>query len=279
MVPRCHRGYACARMPPANGDVKVVILCGGQGTRLREETEFRPKPLVEVGGRPILLHIMKLYAHHGFTAFVLCLGYRGNMIKEYFLNYEAMNNDFTIALGPSPGMRHHSSHDEDGFKVTLADTGLESMTGKRVKTVRKYVDGDTFMVTYGDGLSDVDIKALLAFHKSHGKLATMTTVRPISRFGVVDLDASGSVVHFNEKPRLDGWINAGFFVFDRRVFDYLSDDVSCVLEQEPLQRLAREGQLVAYRHPGFFYAMDTYRELMLLNDLWNRGEAPWKVWR
>jgi len=164
--------------------VKVVILCGGQGTRMREETEFRPKPLVEVGGRPILLHIMKSYAHHGFNEFVLCLGYRGNMIKEHFLNYEAMNNDFTLSLGNQHKIRYHGQHDEHGFTVTLADTGLESMTGKRVKAVQKYVDGDTFMLTYGDGVSDVDFKKVLAFHKQHGKLCTVTTVKPLSRFGV-----------------------------------------------------------------------------------------------
>lgn len=259
--------------------MKVVILCGGQGTRLREETEFRPKPLVEIGGRPILLHIMKLYAHHGFNEFVLCLGYRGNMIKEHFLNYEAMNNDFTISLGPTREIHHHGCHDEDGFRVTLADTGLDSMTGKRIKAVQKYVDGETFMVTYGDGLSDVDLKALLAFHRKHGRLATMTTVRPISRFGVLELEQSGSVSGFNEKPQLDGWVNAGFFVFERGVFDYLSHDASCVLEQEPLKNLARDGQLLAYRHHGFFYAMDTYREFKFLSDLWDSGQAPWKVWQ
>jgi glucose-1-phosphate cytidylyltransferase len=261
------------------GAVKVVILCGGQGTRLREETEFRPKPLVEVGGRPILLHIMKLYAYYGFNDFVLCLGYRGNMIKEHFLNYEAMNNDFTVNLGAKREIHIHGSHGEDGFRVTLADTGLDSMTGKRIKAIQKYVDGDTFMVTYGDGVSNVNIKELLAFHNSHGRIGTVTTHRPISRFGVLDVDPHGSVVTgFNEKPRLDGWVNIGFFVFDRRVFDYLSDDPSCVLEQEPLQNLARDGQLVAYRHEGFFFAMDTFREFKYLNDLWDRGSAPWQVW-
>lgn len=259
--------------------MKVVILCGGQGTRLREETEYRPKPLVEIGGRPILLHIMKSYAHHGFRDFVLCLGYRGNMIKEHFLNYEAMNNDFTVSLGSKPEIHHHGSHDEDGFRVTLADTGLDSMTGKRIKAVQPYVDGDTFMVTYGDGVSDVDLNALLAFHKQHGRLATVTTVRPISRFGVLKLDSSGKVAGFDEKPQLEGWINVGFFIFERGVFDYLSDDASCVLEQEPLQNLARDGELVAYRHDGFFYAMDTYREFKVLNELWDSGGAPWKVWR
>jgi glucose-1-phosphate cytidylyltransferase len=259
--------------------MKVVILCGGLGTRLREETEFRPKPLVEIGGKPILLHIMKGYAHHGFNEFVLCLGYRGTMIKQHFLNYEAMNNDFTVSLGSTRDICHHGRHDEDGFVVTLADTGLESMTGKRIKAVQKYVDGDTFMATYGDGVSDVDIEALLAFHRRHGKLATVTTTRPISRFGVLDVRPTGEVTGFNEKPQLDGWVNVGFFVFERRVFDYLSDNPSCVLEQEPLQNLAKDGQLVAYRHDGFFFAMDTFRELKYLNDLWDGGRAPWKVWR
>jgi glucose-1-phosphate cytidylyltransferase len=258
--------------------LKVVILCGGQGTRMREETEFRPKPLLEVGGKPILLHIMKSYAHHGFNEFVLCLGYRGNMIKEHFLNYEAMNNDFTMWLGNKHKIQHHGQHDEDGFTVTLADTGVDSMTGKRVKAVQKYVDGDTFMLTYGDGVSDVDFKKLIAFHKKHGKLCTVTTVRPISRFGVLELDQQNSVAGFNEKPQLDGWINVGFFVCERGVFDYLSDDPNCVLEQDPLRNLAKGGQLVAYKHDGFFYAMDTYREYKLLNDLWDSGQAPWKVW-
>lgn len=259
--------------------MKVVILCGGQGTRMREETEFRPKPLVEIGGKPILLHIMKGYAHYGFNDFVLCLGYRGHMIKEHFLNYEAMNNDFTISLGPTRQVDYHGAHDEGGFSVTLADTGLDSMTGARIKAIEKYIDSDTFMVTYGDGLSDVDLAALLAFHQEHGRLATMTTVRPISRFGILDLEPTGTVAGFNEKPQLDGWINAGFFVFDRKALDYMKADPSCVLEQEPLQTLAHEGQLMAYRHPGFFYAMDTYREFKVLNDLWDTGQAPWRVWR
>ena len=258
--------------------MKVVILCGGQGTRLREETEFRPKPLVDIGGRPILLHIMKLYAHYGFSEFVLCLGYRGNMIKEHFLNYEAMNSDFTVTLGDKPAIRHHGSHEEDGFAVTLADTGIDSMTGKRLKVIEKYIDEDTFMVTYGDGLSDVNVDQLLKFHKKHGRLATVTTVKPISRFGVLELDGTNAVTGFNEKPELDGWINVGFFVFQREIFKYLSDDPGCVLEQDPLRRLAHDGQLVAFKHPGFFFAMDTYREYKFLNDLWDRGKAPWKVW-
>lgn len=258
--------------------MKVVILCGGLGTRLREETEFRPKPLVEVGGRPILWHIMKLYAHHGFHDFVCCLGYRGQMIKEYFLNYEAMNNDFTISLGEKSRISYHGLHGEQDFQVTLADTGNDAMTGDRIKRVERYLDGDTFMVTYGDGVADLDVQALLKFHRSHGRLATVTTVRPIFRFGVVELDADSRVRQFTEKPRMDGWASAGYFVFDRKVLEYLKP-IGCILEREPLETLGREGELVAYKHPGFFYAMDTYREYQYLNELWNKGDAPWKIWR
>lgn len=257
--------------------MQVIILCGGFGTRLREETEFRPKPLVDIGGRPILWHIMKLYAHHGFRDFVLCLGYRGNMIKEYFLNYEAMNNDFTIRLGQQNRLAFHGAHDEQDFSVTLADTGLETMTGGRVKRVERYIDGDTFMVTYGDGVADLDIKSLVDFHCRHGRLATVTTVRPFSRYGILEMNEQNEILSFQEKPRLEGWVSAGFFVFDRRVFDYLTGD-ECVLEREPLEQLARERQLIAYRHTGFFYAMDTYREYNYLNELWKSGQAPWKVW-
>jgi glucose-1-phosphate cytidylyltransferase len=258
--------------------MKVVILCGGQGTRLREETEFRPKPLVEIGGRPVLWHIMKMYAHYGLSDFVLCLGYRGNMIKEHFLNYEAMNNDLTICLGSRQTVEYHGAHAEKDFRVTLADTGLHSMTGSRVKRIEKYIAGDTFMMTYGDGLSNVDLKALLAFHHDHGRVATVTTVRPTSRFGILDVDGNGAVTRFAEKPTLDGWVSAGFFVFNRGIFDYLSADAGCVLEHEPMERLARQGDLIAYQHDGFFYAMDTYREFQFLNEQWDGGKAPWKVW-
>jgi glucose-1-phosphate cytidylyltransferase len=258
--------------------MKVVILCGGQGTRLREETEYRPKPLVEVGGRPILWHIMKLYAHHGFRDFILCLGYRGNMIKEYFLNYEAMNNDFTICLGQKHKITYRGAHEEQDFRVTLADTGLDSMTGARVKLIERYIDTDTFAVTYGDGLSDVDIGKVVEFHHAHKRLATVTTMRPTSRYGLLDLDAKGHVRNFEEKPQTDGWANTGFFVFNRAVFDYLTIEPNSILEREPLERLAQEGQLMAYRHYGFFHAMDTYREYLYLNELWNSGQAPWKVW-
>jgi glucose-1-phosphate cytidylyltransferase len=257
--------------------MKVVILCGGQGTRMREETEFRPKPLVDIGGRPALWHIMKVFAHFGYRDFVLCLGYRGHMIKQYFLDYEAMTNDFTINLGRLRAVTYHGEHEEQEFKVTLADTGLETMTGGRVRRIQKYIKDDTFIVTYGDGLADVNIHRLVEFHKSHGKLATVSTVKPQSRFGMLELDDQGCVQRFTEKPQVDGWASAGYFVFQRRVFDYLTGD-DCVMEREPLERLAAEGQLVAYRHDGFFYAMDTYREYIALNELWASGKAPWKVW-
>ncbi len=257
--------------------MKVVILCGGQGTRMREETEYRPKPLVDVGGRPILWHIMKTYAHHGFRDFVLCLGYRGNMIKEYFLNYEAMNNDFTIALGRMHQVAYHGAHQEQDFRVTLADTGQETMTGGRVHRAQRYIEDDTFMVTYGDGVADVDIGKVLAYHKSHGRIATVTTVRPVSRFGMLAVSDEGKVESFAEKPLIDGWISAGYFVFNRAFFDYLGGD-ECIMEREPMERLAKDSQIMAYRHEGCFFAMDTYREYKQLNDLWAAGQAPWKVW-
>jgi len=257
--------------------MKVVVLCGGLGTRLREETEFRPKPMVEIGGRPILWHVMKTYATYGFRDFIVCLGYRGNMIKDYFLNYEAMNNDFSICLGQPSNIRYHGQHTEQGFQVTLADTGLNTMTGGRLHRIEKYIHDDIFLLTYGDGLSDVNISALVEFHHSHGKIATVTTVPPISRFGVVKVDGAGVVERFAEKPKGDGSISAGFFVLNRSVFDYLGDG-DYVFEREPLERLAAEGQLMAYRHDGFFYGMDTFREYQYLNELWSSGAAPWKVW-
>jgi glucose-1-phosphate cytidylyltransferase len=243
---------------------------------LREETEYRPKPLVDVGGRPILWHILKYYARYGVRDFVLCLGYRGNMIKEYFLNYEAMNNDFTICLGERHDVAYHGMHDEQDYRVTLADTGADTMTGGRVARVKRYVEDDTFLVTYGDGLTDLDLHKALEFHRAHGKLATVTAVRPPSRFGVLDLNSDLSVDRFVEKPRSAGWASAGFFVFNRRVFDYLGAD-DCVLEKEPLEQLAKEKQLMAYCHEGFFFAMDTYREYLYLNELWASGKAPWKA--
>lgn len=257
--------------------MKVLILAGGQGTRMREETEYRPKPLVEIGGRPVLWHIMKTYAHYGLRDFVICLGYKGSMIKEYFLNYEVMNNDFTVHLGSKHHIVHHDEHAEQDFSVTLAETGLNSMTGGRIRRAARYIDGDTFALTYGDGVADVNIKELLAFHKSHGKLATLTAVQPTSRFGLLDLGANHQVKTFAEKPQMDGWISGGFFIFNRKLLDYIADDQT-VLEREPMERLAQEGQLMAFKHNGFFFAMDTYREYKLLNDMWDTNTAPWKVW-
>jgi glucose-1-phosphate cytidylyltransferase len=259
--------------------MKVIILCGGQGTRLREETEFKPKPMVMVGDRPILWHIMKMYGHFGYKDFVLCLGYKGEMIKEYFLNYQAMNNDVTLTLGSHRQLEAHGAHGEEDFRVTLANTGAEAMTGSRVKQVERYVDDDLVCVTYGDGLSDVNIADLIKFHRSHGKVGTVTSVRPQSRFGVLDIDESHAVTNFAEKPQSEGRISSGFFVFDRKFFEYLTEDPGCVMEQEPLQKLARDGQLMAYRHDGFFFAMDTYREALKLNELWESGQAPWAHWR
>lgn len=258
--------------------MQVVLFCGGQGTRMREETEFRPKPMVTIGGKPVLWHIMKTYAHFGHTDFVLCLGYKGNMIKEYFLNYRAMNNDFTVKLGDHTGITYHDKTDEDHWNVTLADTGENTMTGARLFGVQRHLKDDVFMVTYGDGLSDVNIDALVAFHKSHGKIATVTAVKTISRFGLLKINDQQVVEHFAEKPDIEGRINSGYFVFDRRIFDYVSADPSCILEKEPLQNLALDGQLMAFNHENFFYAMDTYRESLHLNELWNEGKAPWAHW-
>jgi glucose-1-phosphate cytidylyltransferase len=258
--------------------ISTVILCGGKGARLREETEYRPKPMVEIGGRPILWHIMKLYEAAGFGDFLLCLGYKGEIIKEYFLNYEAMNNDFTIRLGERHSIAYHGSHLEQGWTVTLADTGQEVMTGARIKRAERHLTSPTFMLTYGDGIADIDIAALLAFHRSSGTIGTVTGVRPASRFG--ELRTSGErVLEFKEKPQADeGLVSGGFFVFERAFLDYLSPDPACVLEHEPLERLVRDGQLSVYRHSGFWHSMDTYRDYQYLNQLWDRDAAPWKTW-
>jgi glucose-1-phosphate cytidylyltransferase len=257
--------------------VKAIILAGGLGTRLREETEFRPKPMVEIGGQPILWHIMKIFSHFGVTDFVVCIGYRGDVIKDYFANYETRSNDFTVRLGATKDIVFHDDHRESNWRVTVVDTGQETMTGGRVKRVRPFVAHERCMVTYGDGLADVDIGALLDFHDRHGRLATMTTVRPVTRFGSVDLDDDGTIRQFREKPRGDEYVNGGFFVFEPEVLErYLDED--CVLEQEPLEALARDGQLMGYRHEGYWQPMDTYREFMMLDDLWRSGKAPWKVW-
>jgi len=256
--------------------VKVVILCGGKGTRMGRETEFRPKPMVTIGGRPILWHIMKIYAHYGHKDFILCLGYKGEVIKQYFLDYETMSRDFTITLGQQSQIEFHNGHDEEDFRVTLADTGLETPTGGRVKRIEKYIDDDTFFATYGDGLSDVNINHLLAYHRARGKIATVTGLHPFSRLGVVETDGSGLVTSFKEKPQVKGLVSGGFFVFNREVFDYLEED--SVLETTPLERLAQDRQLALYQHEGFWQCMDTPTDHRVLSEHWNTGHAPWRVW-
>lgn len=256
--------------------MKAILLAGGLGTRLREETEFRPKPMVEVGGRPILWHIMKNLSTFGITDFIVATGYKSSMIKDYFLNYEVQSNDFTVTLGDRNSLHVHGAHDEADWKVTVAFTGDETQTGGRVFRAAKYLDDEPFFVTYGDGLADVDIDALRAFHAQSGTLGTVTTVQPASRFGVMDVAASGEVTRFREKPQLDGWINIGFMILEPAALQYF--DAECVLEQGPLVDLAEAGQLTAYRHTGFWQPMDTFRESKLLNDLWASGNAPWKQW-
>lgn len=258
--------------------MKVVILCGGQGTRLREMTEVIPKPMVPVGGRPILWHIMKIYSHHGFNDFVLCLGHKGDVIRNYFLQYDLLNSDFTVELATKRIILHNSYHDEHQWRVCLRETGLHTMTGGRVKRIQGSIQEDTFMLTYGDGLADVDIRALLAFHREKGRIATVTAVRPVARFGELQVDGD-LALSFREKPQVqEGWINGGFFVFDRRIFDYLDGD-ECVLEREPLSRLAAQGELAVYRHEGYWRCMDTLRDVEVLNQEWARGDPPWAVWR
>lgn len=256
--------------------MKAVLLAGGLGTRMREETEFRPKPMVEVGGRPVLWHIMKVLGQQNIENFVVCTGYKSEQIKHFFANYGAVNQDFTVKLGDQSSIVYHGDHSEANWSVTVADTGATTMTGGRIKKIKKYVDGERFLCTYGDGIADIDLAALLEYHESHGKIATMTTVQPLSRFGVLDLDEDGSVRQFKEKPQVDGWINIGYFIFESKIFDYLEDN--SVLEEEPLRRLADDGQIAAYPHRGFWQPMDTYRETLMLNELWDRGEAPWKSW-
>jgi glucose-1-phosphate cytidylyltransferase len=257
--------------------MKVVIFCGGLGTRLREETEFRPKPMVPVGERPILWHIMKTYAHYGHKDFVLCLGYKGEVIKEYFRNYHWNTSDVTLRLGAQPCIKYHNQHDEEDWSVTLLDTGQATMTGGRLKRALRFIEEDTFLVTYGDGLTDSNINESIAFHRKQGKVVTITAVRPAGRFG--DLEISGdTVTAFREKAEQQAdFINGGFFVMNKRIGEYLTDD-TCVLEQEPLNRLAREGHIGAFRHTGFWQCMDTYREQQLLTHLWTGGKAPWKLW-
>ena len=256
--------------------MKIVILCGGMGTRLREETEIKPKPMVEIGGMPILWHIMKTYASHGFNEFILCLGYKGEVIKEFFYHYEVLSNDFTIELGTKK-IEVHPRHSEQGWKISLVDTGFNAMTGARVKRIERFIDGDTFMLTYGDGVTDLNIKELLTFHKNHGRIGTVTGVFPPSRYGELVIQED-QVMSFSEKPSNTNSISGGYFVFDRRLFNYLKDDEQCVLEKEPLERLTMDGELKVFHHRGFWQCMDTYRDYKYLNDMWEKGNPPWRVW-
>lgn len=255
--------------------MKVVILAGGLGTRLAEETTVRPKPMAEIGDKPILWHIMKTYSHYGFNEFIICLGYKGYMIKEYFSNYFLHNCDVTFDMRTNDMCVHENVNEP--WQVTLVDTGAETMTGGRVKRIEPYVEGQPFMLTYGDGVSDVDVSALAAFHEAHGKIATITAVQPLGRFGALEL--SDDVVRsFREKPLGDGdWINGGFMVCNPGIFDLLDSDAT-VLEQEPLRSLADDDQLRAFMHTGFWQPMDTLRDRMHLEELWASGAAPWKVW-
>jgi glucose-1-phosphate cytidylyltransferase len=255
--------------------MKVVILAGGKGMRLAEETSLRPKPMVEIGGKPILWHIMRIYAARGFRTFLIACGYKGDLIKEYFHNFAMRSSDYFIDL--ASGSRTVVNGCGIDWQVGLIDTGAETMTGGRLLRLRKFIGDEPFMVTYGDGLGDINVCALAEFHRSHGKVATVTAVRPPARFGSLKLQG-GTVCEFIEKPQADaGWINGGFFVFDPAIFDYLEDDAT-ILEKKPLERLAQEGQLMAFRHAGFWQPMDTLREKMLLESLWASGQAPWKVW-
>jgi glucose-1-phosphate cytidylyltransferase len=259
------------------GEMKVVLLAGGRGTRISEESHLKPKPMIEIGGMPILWHIMKIYSSFGYNDFIICCGYKGYVIKEYFANYFLHMSDVTFDFTDGNSMRVHNNAAEP-WKVTLVDTGIDSMTGGRVKRIKTYIEKDeSFMMTYGDGVSDVDIKKLAEFHKVHGKLATMTAVQPSGRFGALEI--SGDVItSFEEKPRGDGArINGGFFVLDYGIFDYIDGD-GTIFEREPLERLAAEGRLMAYTHNGFWQPMDTMRDKQLLEELWESGSAPWKLW-
>ena len=258
--------------------MKVLLLAGGFGTRLSEETDVKPKPMVEIGGKPILWHIMKIYSTYGFNEFVVLLGYKGYVIKEYFANYFLHQSDVTIDL------KHNRmevlNNSSEPWKVTLLDTGLNTMTGGRIKKAKKVVGNESFMLTYGDGIGNIDINKLLKFHKSHGKSMTMTSSQPDGRFGALNIDSNNKVLEFKEKPKGDGsWINAGYFVCEPDVFDYIDDGDDVVFEQKPLQNLAKDAKIYTYKHEGFWMPMDTLRDKNKLNEMWNQNKAPWKIWK
>jgi len=258
--------------------MKTVIFAGGLGTRLSEETTLRPKPMVEIGGKPILWHIMKIYEQHGFNEFIICLGYKGYMIKEYFMNYFMHNSDLTIDLKNNTSTIHQTK--SEAFKITLVDTGLHTMTAGRLQKVKEHIGNEPFMLTYGDGVSDIDLTALLSFHKEHGKIATMTSIQPPGRFGSLDIENDNLITEFIEKPKGDGfWINGGFFVLEPKVFDFLPEDSTDVMwEQYPLKKLATSNELMAYKHHGFWKCMDHLRDKTALDELWDTNNAAWKTW-
>lgn len=257
--------------------MKVVILAGGFGTRISEESHAKPKPMIEIGEFPIIWHIMKLYSTYGFHEFVICLGYKGYQIKDYFLNYYLYKSDITVNLTNKNQQIIHQ-HDAEPWKITLVETGLETMTGGRVKRIQKYIGDEPFMLTYGDGVADIDIEKLVQFHNSHGKLATLTASEPTGRFGALALSEEQQITSFREKLKGDdGWINGGFFVLQPEIFDYIEDDQT-VFEKAPLEKLADDGQLMAYKHRGFWHPMDTLRDKQHLEDLWKSNVAPWKIW-
>jgi glucose-1-phosphate cytidylyltransferase len=257
--------------------MKVVILAGGLGTRLSEETDIKPKPMVEIGGNPILWHIMKIYSHYGFNDFIICCGYKGYMIKEYFANYFLHQADVTIDLAQNQ-LEIHSSHAEP-WKITLVDTGLNTMTGGRIKRVEKYINNESFMLTYGDGLSNVNIQNLVSFHQLNNKKATLTAVQPIGKFGSIIMNETNLIHNFQEKPKGDGaWINGGFFVLEPEIFKYLKNDDQTIWERGPLESLAAENQLMAYKHDGFWRPMDTLRDKIELESMWNSNSCEWKLW-
>ena len=256
--------------------MKTVILCGGKGTRMREETEFRPKPLVEVGDKPMIWHIMKIYSHYGYRDFILCVGYKGYMIKQYFMEMLWRNNDITISTRDGICVKYHTDEDEH-WNITIVDTGPETLTGGRLKKIEKYIDDDQFMLTYGDGLSDVNLDSLYQYHQQKGTIATLTGVHPSSPFGVVEAN-NGIVTTFKEKPILDDYVNGGYMVLDKRVFGYIPD-TDCPFEQQPLRALASDGQLAVYKHDGFWTSIDTYKDVERVNELWRKQVRAWKKWK
>ncbi|MFA6136950.1 MAG: glucose-1-phosphate cytidylyltransferase [Sulfurimonas sp.] len=257
--------------------MKVLLLAGGFGTRLSEETDIRPKPMIEIGGKPIIWHIMKIYSKYGFNDFVILLGYKGYYIKEYFANYFLHQSNVTIDMSNGKMEVHNNS--SEPWKVTLLDTGIDSMTGARIKRAQSFIGNEPFMLTYGDGVADINIDELVKFHKSHGRLLTMTSAQPDGRFGALEIDENSRVIQFKEKPKGDGsWINAGYFVCESKVFDYIVEGDSTIFEQEPLNNLAKDGEIFTYKHDGFWMPMDTLRDKQKLNEMWENKKAPWKVW-